>query len=65
MASRNGYKPKRAATITRPSHMKPMLLRKPSVLLAIRTQHGSALLAAINGALNVEEYLKLEQFREH
>lgn len=58
---------KRSARLapTRPSRIKPMLVRKPSVLLAIRDQHGSAIMAAINGALNVEEYLKLEQLSEH
>jgi hypothetical protein len=45
--------------------MKPMLTRKPSVLLAIRDEHGSAIMAAINGAVNVEEYLKLEALSEH
>lgn len=42
-----------------------MTVRKPSLLLAIREQHGSALMAAINGAVNAEEYLKLEQWAEH
>lgn len=46
-------------------HVRPMLTRKPAVLLAIREQHGSAIMAAINGALNPEEYLKLEKLSEH
>jgi len=42
-----------------------MLVRKPSVLLAIRDHHGNAIMAAMNGAVNVEEYLKLEALSEH
>jgi hypothetical protein len=63
----SGYKPKRPETGLRKrgSHLRPMLTRKPSVLLAIREQHGSTLLAAINGAVNSEEYLKLEAWNEH
>ena len=59
---------KRSARLakTRSSRMKPMLVRKTPVLLAIRDQHGgSPILAAINGAVNAEEYLKLEALSEH
>lgn len=45
--------------------LQPMTVRKPSVLLAIREQYGSAVLAALNGAVNAEEYLKLEALSEH
>jgi hypothetical protein len=40
-------------------------VRPTKKLIAIRDEHGSPILAAINGAVNAEEYLKLEQLREH
>lgn len=65
MTKANGYKPKHPQMATNGQRIRPMTIRKPSVLLKIRDQHGSAIMAAINGAVNAEEYLKLEQLSEH
>lgn len=40
--------------------IKSMRVRPAKTLMAIRNEHGSAFGAALNGALNAEEYLKLE-----
>lgn len=49
----------------RPSRIQPMATRSMRELREIRDSHGSAVAAALNGALNVEEYLKLEALSEH
>lgn len=50
---------------SRSAELHSMPVRSTKKLLEIREQHGSAILAAINGAVNAEEYLKLEQLSEH
>lgn len=63
---RNGYKPKHVNTITKNKApvKRDMLVRKISVLIALRNKYGSAIGAALNGVINAEEYLRLEQLSE-
>lgn len=49
----------------RASRLKPMKVRPTKELIEVRKRFGSAVLAAMLGALNAEEYLKLEALSEH
>lgn len=58
---------KRASRLapTRPSQIQPMRVRPVETLRRVRNLHGSAVRAALDGAINVEEYMRLEALNEH